>query len=52
MHGNCCEHDLEFTAEVEERFDLMWKYSGQVIIEAAENAHSLISEKDVDTKET
>ena len=52
VHGNCCEHDLEFTAEVEERFDLMWKYSGQVIIGAAENAHSLISEKDVDTKET
>jgi len=52
VHGNCCEHDLEFRAEVEERFDLMWKYSGQVITGAAENAHSLISEKDVDTKET
>lgn len=52
VHGNCCEHDLEFTAEVEERFDLMWKYSGQVITGAAENAHSLISEKDVDTKGT
>jgi len=52
VHGNCCEHDLEFTAEVVERFDLMWKYSGQVIIGAAKNAHSLISERDVDMKET
>lgn len=52
VHGNCCEHDLEFAAEVEERLDLMCKYSHQAITGAAENAHSLISEKDVDMKET
>ena len=43
VHGNCCEHDLEFAAEVEEKLYLMLRYSHQAITGAAKNAHSLIS---------
>ena len=36
VHGNCCENDLEFTAEVDEKLHLIREYSYQVITGAAD----------------